>query len=214
MHVNSGARDPERSGSGPALTDTRRHPRALTHTNRCPRCRSRLPRSATENRAVRAAKSSRAGYQEQGSGELAAQVTAVLTDLDPHALEDPQPLFLHRHAAYRPRQRARARQRGRRRRTRQADKARRRSRAADAPGAPRAMVRALPGCTASRTSIGRARGRGGGRLPLPNPRSSLAKAPHGAEQYDSAYCQILHPFGRICKGAESDSEAGSEGTRV
>lgn len=75
------------------------------------------------------------------------------------------------------------------------------------------MVRALPGCTASRPSIGRARGRGGGRLPLPNPRSSLANAPHGAEQYDSAYCQTLHPFGRICKGAESDSEAGSEGTQ-
>lgn len=43
------------SGNGPAHTDTRRQPRALTHTNRRPLMQvpPRLPRSATENRAVR-----------------------------------------------------------------------------------------------------------------------------------------------------------------
>lgn len=30
--------------------------------------------------------------------------------------------------------------------------------------------------------------------------------------YDSAYCQTLHPIGRVGKGAESNAKAGSERT--
>lgn len=152
VHVNSGARDPERCcAHGHTQATTRAHshkqtpPEAGPASSAMPR-RTRQPRLGKHEEPVQPGRIPRAGVWG------VAHATAVLTNLDPHALEDPQSLFLHRHAACRPRQRARARQRGRRRGTRQgkkpADGAERRMppepralRSALCPGAP---PRALP----------------------------------------------------------------------